>query len=140
MWSNEHTWANIPPYRLPVDGDTVKLPLGSCVKIDIHECAMPRLKYLEINGLLTSLDDGTPRAIYANNIWVRAGELQIGTPEERYSSRFTIKLLGGSREDNWAFHAGTQVGNKALVVTGTLSLHGPEKAVTKTRLREPVVG
>ena len=140
MWSDPNSWVNISPFRLPEDGDYVTIPLGHCIIIDVHECAMPRLKFLEVNGLLKSLDTGTagtpgvPRAIYANNIWVRAGELQIGTPEVRYNSRFTIKLLGDSREDNWAFYAGTQVGNKALVVTGTLSLHGPVKEVTKTRL------
>lgn len=146
MWSDPASWEHISPFRLPEDGDKVTIPLGHCIIIDVHECAMPRLKFLEVNGLLKSLDTGSagapgvPRAIYANNIWVRAGELQIGTPEVRYNSRFTIKLLGGSREDNWAFSAGTAVGNKALVVTGTLSLHGPVKTVTKTRLTMPLEG
>ena len=57
---------------------------------------MPKLDFLEVNGLLKSKDDGIPRAIKARNIWVRAGEIQIGTEESPYSGIFTIMLLGDS--------------------------------------------
>ena len=138
-WSDANTWAGqFDSLRIPQDGDYVRIGLGACVLIDIDECAMPKLKFLEINGLLKSRDDGTPRALKAHNIWIRAGELQIGTADARYNSIFTIMLLGDSRAYNWAFAGSTEVGNKALVVTGTLNLHGAIKATTKTRLTQSV--
>jgi hypothetical protein len=139
LWSDPATWAgHFTTERIPEAGDYVNIHLGMCVILDIHECDMPRLQFVEINGRLTSLDDGTPRALRASNIWVRAGLLEIGTPEVRYSSRFTIELLNGSTDDNWRFSSNVAVGTKALVVTGTLSLHGPVKNTTKTRLVQSI--
>ena len=78
-WSDPATWIDrTQPYRVPEAGDYVHIPPGECFIIDIGECEMPRLKFVEINGLLKSLDDGPPRALRAYNIWVRQGELQIG--------------------------------------------------------------
>jgi hypothetical protein len=83
FWSVPATWAgqfadgNGDP-RVPIDGDYVTIPLGTCVIIDIGECEMPRLRFLEVNGLLKAKDDGPgtePRALKSYNIWVRAGEL-----------------------------------------------------------------
>ena len=99
---------------------------------------MPKLQFLEINGLLKSLDNGVPRALKSHSIWVRAGELQIGTEEARYQSIFTIMLLGDSKAYNWAFSNQSEMSNKALVVTGTLNLHGAIHDTTKTRLKANV--
>ena len=138
-WSDPDTWAGqFDTLRIPIEGDYARIHLGMCVIIDIDECAMPKLQFLEINGLLKSLDDGTPRALKSHNIWVRAGELQIGTEEVRYQSIFTIMLVGDSKAYNWAFSGQTEIGNKALVVTGTLNLHGAVHATTRTRLASPI--
>ena len=64
-------------------------------------------------------------ALKAFNIWIRAGELRIGeSPADPHLGKFTIMLLGDSKAYNWAFHGAIEVGNKAMVVTGLLNLHG----------------
>jgi hypothetical protein len=82
-WSDPDTWAGqfvdgVGDPRIPIDGDYVTIPLGFCVIIDIPECEMPRLRFVEVNGLLKSVSTSPstkPRALKAYNIWVRAGEL-----------------------------------------------------------------
>ena len=83
-WDDPMTWGDRfdpgNPPRIPIEGDRVEIGLGKCVTINIDECAMPQLEYLEINGLLTAVNDGTAMALKAYNIWIRAGELRIGEP------------------------------------------------------------
>ena len=129
LWSAPSTWTGqFETERIPVEGDYVRIPLGTCVVIDIDECAMPQLKFLEVNGLLRALNDPATlpnMALKAFNIWIRAGELRIGeSPADPHLGKFTIMLLGDSKAYNWAFHGAIEVGNKAMVVTGLLNLHG----------------
>ena len=126
-WSDPSTWSGqFDTERIPIEGDYVRIGLDSCVVLDIDECAMPQLKFLEINGLLKALNlgDGTAMALKAYNIWIRAGELRVGEPGSPHLDKFTIMLLGDSKAHNWAFNGATEVGNKALVVTGLLNLYG----------------
>ena len=51
---------------------------------------------------------------------------------------FTFWLLGDSTDDYWAFSAQTCTGNKALVVTGTLNLHGAPRAMLNTVLTSDI--
>lgn len=148
-WSDPSAWTGqFETHRIPIDGDYVRIPSFHCIIIDIPECEMPRLKFVEINGLLKSLDTGTcatrslgvARALRAKNIWIRAGELRIAQDDGApYCSRFTITLLDGSTDDNWAFSGSTAVGNKALVVTGLLNLQSYDFYGTKTRLSQELV-
>ena len=82
-WSDPNSWIgqfadSLGDPRIPIDGDYVTIPVGACIIIDIGECEMPRLRFVEVQGLLKAKDDGpgtVPRALKAYNIWVRAGEL-----------------------------------------------------------------
>ena len=56
---------------------------------------MPELQNLEVNGIIRSMDGpGSEKCLKSYNIWIRAGELEIGTEEECYESKFDIILLG----------------------------------------------
>jgi len=63
---------------LPVDGDEVVIPSDWYMLYDISESDAPKLASLEINGDLTFLE-GEDRLLKVYNLWVRAGELNIGT-------------------------------------------------------------
>ena len=70
----------------------------------------------------------------SHSIWVRAGELEIGTEDECYTGKFDIVLLGDFNENHWAFAGSAGSMNKALVVTGLLNLHGCPRNVIASRL------
>ena len=84
--------------------------------------------------MLKSLDNQVDRCLKSNSIWVRAGELQIGTEDACYDSVFDITLYGEIDEDHWSFTNSAGSINKALVVTGILNLHSCPTPVTSTRL------
>ena len=65
--------------------------------LDIPAEEMPKLTSIEINGKLT-FQPGEDRALNAYKIWVRAGEMWIGTEEEPFDAKATITLLGDNTE------------------------------------------
>lgn len=75
-WSNPLDWDHYLNGRIPEDGDEIEIRLGWNMIFDILES--PKLKKLEINGVL-SLSDEADRSISAYNIWVRAGTFNIGS-------------------------------------------------------------
>jgi hypothetical protein len=89
--------------------------------MDIYET--PILWSLEINGKLTC-PNGQPCIINARNLWVRQGELEIGTKDDPFNSTAIIKLHGNNTNNYWAFTPQIDSGNKNLVVTGTANIYG----------------
>ena len=63
---------------------------------------MVELAYLEINGVVRSIDSGE-KCLKAYSIFVRAGILEIGTADTCYENKFDIILLGDFDEKHWAF-------------------------------------
>ena len=66
---------------------------------------------------------------------MRAGELEIGTEEERYVDKMYITLLGDNTERYWAFTSSIEAGNKNFVITGTANLWGAERDRSTRLLR-----
>lgn len=76
FWSDESTW---PDGVLPQEGDTVVIESGWNMILDIEET--PILDMLEINGRLTFIDEDFDITLNTKLLYVRAGELLIGTEE-----------------------------------------------------------
>lgn len=78
LWSNPASW---PSGKVPVENEEVEIKSIMNIILDVTET--PILKKLEINGRLTFKND---MAIHlrAKNIFVRAGELIVGTQEAPY--------------------------------------------------------
>ena len=133
-WSNPASWRFDPP-RLPQDGDRLVIESDMNIVLDLPPEEMPRLAYLEINGKLL-FAYGEDRALYSYGIWVRGGELWIGTPEMPFDAQATIELLGDNTEEHWSFSSAVEAGNKNLVVTGNVHFHGTPRDVTSCRLQQ----
>ena len=69
----------------------------------------------------------------AYNLWVRAGELNIGSIDDPFPNKATIELQGDNTEDYWAFTRAIEAGNKNLVITGTVNMYGMQRD-QRTRL------
>ena len=105
------------------------------ILLDIPASEAVKLRSVEINGKLT-FKLGADRALNAYKIWVRAGELHIGSALEPFDSKATITLLGNNLEEYWSYTASTETGNKGLVITGKAFMYGINRPVVKGRLRQ----
>ena len=74
--------------------------------------------------------------IRSHKIWVRAGALNIGSPDVPFEENAVIELLGDNTQYYWSFSSAYEIGNKNLVITGDVVMVGTSRPVTRTRLLE----
>ena len=99
-WSDPESW---PSGELPVEGDEVEIESSWNMVLDIDT---PILAKLTINGRLSFLNDPEdPKNItlHAEKIYVRAGELLVGSEEEPFAGNAEIRLYGGVNDEAIAF-------------------------------------
>ena len=133
-WSKDESWWWHG--HKPKAGESVTIPFGVCIIIDIPCSEMPELQFLEVNGVLRAQDEITEeKCLRSHSIFVRAGILEIGTADECFESKFDIILLGDFDEHHWAFAGSAGSMNKALVVTGLLELYSCPREYTVSRLK-----
>lgn len=121
-WSSPVLWGG----SLPAAGDTVDIPVGLCVLLDLNP---PALGGLVVRGTLRFQDDGD-RALSAAWVHVLGGSLEIGSPNQPFQHRATLTLT----DTQTAHHAVPGMGTRGLFVSnGRLSLHGwrPQRAWTR---------
>lgn len=129
LWSDPATWGN-REYRVPEEGEEVVIDDNMSVIYDIG--TSPVFKSIEINGKLT-LQRGQPALIQAYGVWVRAGELNIGTEEHPFDSTAEIRLHGNNTSPSqFVFSPNVPVGSKHLIITGQANMFGtPRDRVTR---------
>ncbi len=112
LWSDPATW---PDRKVPRAGDTVTIPRGKDVLLDVSP---PSLNGLQIDGKL-SFSDNADLELTTEWITVR-GELQIGTEAKPHTRKATITLtdnVPGQNQDG--------MGDRGIIIAGgTLDLHG----------------
>lgn len=121
-WSDVNSW---PDQTLPVEGDEVQIPPGVRMQFDIEET--PLLKSLTINGCLDFLnlpETPTNRTIHAYHVYVRQGNLTIGTEDEPYAGQAEIRLYGAPDSETLAFSVAVESYNKVLAIVGTAKFYG----------------
>lgn len=114
LWSDPKSWVS---GSIPVDGDDVEVMSGWNMLLDIAET--PKLNSLSINGRLQFIQrEETPDIhVFTNNIFVRAGELIIGSEEEPFEGLATITLTGDTESDTLNLGGTVEGGNKILAIT-----------------------
>jgi cell migration-inducing and hyaluronan-binding protein len=121
LWSDPAAW---PDGKVPAQGDAVTIARDMEVVLDI---APPALRSLTVDGKLSFADD---RDIELETEWiyVRGGELQIGTEARPHMRKATITLTDKVRGED----VNTMGDRGIMLMRGTLSLHGDrENAWTK---------
>lgn len=114
-WSEASTW---PSGVVPVAGDSVVIPLGIVVKLDVSP---PALHSLTIEGTLTFSE--VDLSLTTGWILVR-GALKIGSESNPYTKRAIITLTGTGSATSPNVDG---MGNKVLGVTGTIDIHGSSR-------------
>ena len=132
LWSDPANWPN---EQLPQEGDDVIIESGWNMYLDIEET--PVLNSLEVNGRLTFLNDDFNITLKTKRLYVRAGELYIGTETEPFKNVAKITLVGNQDEETFALSPTLEVYNKNLVNVGKVAIYG--KPVTSmSRLSQSV--
>ncbi|GAQ89759.1 hypothetical protein KFL_005590010 [Klebsormidium nitens] len=125
LWSRNSTWGGTAP---PVAGDSVLLPAGQTVLLDVSP---PLLNLLIVEGSLL-FDDSSPDEVHlsASYIMVRGGKVQIGTEAKPFAGRARITLRCHRNCPEIPVYGAKVLGNRH----GTLEIHGQPKSPPWTRL------
>ena len=121
-WSNAATW---PGNHIPVAGDSVVIPAGVTIKLDVSP---PALHSLTIEGTLVF--DNVDIVLTTGWVLVR-GALKIGSEANPYTKRALITLTGTGAANSPNVDG---MGNKMLGVSGSVEIHGNKRGGW-TRLR-----
>ena len=78
MWSNPDSWENLPG-RIPLPDEDVIIEPGWDMIYDLADTDYVH-DYVEVNGKLRFI--GGEQTFHARNLFIRAGELEIGTAED----------------------------------------------------------
>mmetsp|Transcript_29264 Transcript_29264/g.28392 ORF Transcript_29264/g.28392 Transcript_29264/m.28392 type:complete len:776 (-) Transcript_29264:1803-4130(-) len=128
-WSDPNSWTS---GAVPVEGDDVEVESGWNMILDVDT---PILNIVEINGRLTFQDNGD-KHFQAKYIFVRAGELLIGSEEEPFTHNAIITLYGLKDNEYIVFKDNIEAGDKILINTGRVEMHGQSRVNYLTRLTE----
>lgn len=125
QWSNATQWPN---GVLPRAGEDVYINGNWTLFLDIDPAPAGTIT---IDGSLR-VNDNRDVQITAKNIFVRAGDVQFGTPTAAFTHKVTITLTGGKSDVPIVIDPSLSV-SKSLVNTGSLSLYGvvPGSVITK---------
>ena len=79
---------------------------------------------MQVNGKL-SFERGKPALLQAYSIWIRAGEINVGSEDEPFEETVEFRLHGNNTSPSeFVFSPQIPVGNKNLIVTGKLNMFG----------------
>ncbi|MDN3310119.1 G8 domain-containing protein [Microbacterium oryzae] len=154
-WGAASTWSD---GAVPGEGADVTLPAGAAVSVDVD---VPHLGRVEVPGDAALCFPDRDAVFSAREIIVH-GELQAGTAERPLMSELTIKLEGGTPEDDYeltghaahaieeytgshqghctgsgdCLHVGPSAGTNLLLAAngGSIELHGQDVGRTWTEL------
>lgn len=132
-WSDPNSWAS---GAVPVEGDEVSIPPCEWVEYDLEDS--PIFKQVTVNGRLSfkdTPDEPANRTVNTFIMYVRAGELWIGTEDSPYQGNATIKLFGDPHSETIAPSFMVEFGNKGLFIVNEAKLYGKPRD-RMSRLRE----
>lgn len=89
LWSDPTSWAS---GAVPLAGEDIVIPPGQNFVFDLVES--PIYNYIQINGRVTFKPDAPALHLKAKYVFVRAGELIIGTSAARFAGNAQITLFG----------------------------------------------
>lgn len=132
LWSSSTTWGG---QFAPVDGESVVVPKGTNLLVDID--STPKLNLVLVEGSLIFPSNPDPthvRTFDAKNVFVHKGYMEVGTEADPYTSKLVITLEGNKRDPYIPTY-----GNKVIGVRyGTLDIHGVPRQPTWTHLETTV--
>ena len=131
LWSDPKSW---PSGKVPVAGEDVEIESGWNMTMDVADG--PILRLVNVNGLL-NFKRGMNITFRAKHIFIRAGELHVGSPENPFLENCVIELHGDKNSQAIVMDNAIEAGNKIIANVNVLSLYGKARNQTMTRLLRP---
>ena len=94
--------------------------------LDIAET--PILGLLTIDGRLSFVNDGTDIELKAKQVYIRAGELLIGSEAQPFLANAQITLYGDASEESVVMSGAVETGSKQIVNTGRMEMFGVQRS------------
>ena len=136
-WSDPKSWATTTGATgvIPKAGDDVIIQSTWNMVLDLTD--PPVFRSIEINGRLTIQNDGKTYNLQSYLIYVRKGELIVGTSDKPITGK-VIFTLHGSRADKDVYFNDKmfEAGNKVIANTGLLNMYGKHITTKWTRLAQ----
>lgn len=109
----------------------MKIPKGLYVVVD---CPLPRLKLLQIEGVL-EFDNDRDHRLVTDMLFINGGQLIVGWENNPILRNVEIVLMGEKNDLNFTLPDDvSMVGGKAIGVYGGLDLHGQPRRPAWTQL------
>jgi len=131
-WSVPTDWSNNND-TVPVAGDEVHIePIWNMV-YDLNTSNAPIYKLIRVNGNLTFAPNVTTH-MKAKHIFIRAGELNIGTKEFPHQHEARITLYGEKNAEAIVYDNAIEAGNKVIANVNEMRLFGKPRTKSMFRL------
>lgn len=133
-WSNATTW---PEGVVPESGDVEILP-GENIIFDLEDT--PVFDLITVNGQLSFLDEPAklPKLnLNCKHMFVRVGNLLIGTEDAPFTADAQITLHGRKSDAQIKMSGAVEAGNKIIANTNLVEFHGQSRD-RMSRLEQPI--
>jgi len=134
LWSDPKSWTS---GKVPLAGEDVEVEPGWNMIFDLGSDS-PVFNHINLNGKLTFKNDtkaGEIIHLKAHRIFVRAGELHIGSKEYPYQGEARVSLHGAKDAEAMVYDNGVEAGSKIIANVGLVSMYGKSRFRNVARLR-----
>ena len=120
-WSNASDWLN---GTLPKEGGDVEILPGWNMVFDLP--FSPTYKLVVVNGNLTFKND-TDVHLNCKHLFVRAGELHVGSADYPFKKKATITLYGLRGESTIVYDNAIEAGSKVIANVNKVYMYGVKR-------------
>jgi hypothetical protein len=133
LWSDKNNWPN---QTLPKENEDVEIPSGWNMTMDLP--TTPLFKLVQINGILNFKQD-IDIHFRAMHIFVRAGELNVGSEKNPYMKNCTIEMVGDYASRAIVYDNAIEAGNKIIANINKVRMYGKKRTKNMSRLMKPAM-
>lgn len=132
-WNNSADW---PEGKVPEEGEDVHIEPGWNMVFNMNPS--PVYKLIRVNGNLT-FDNTTDTHLRCKHLFIRAGELHIGSAEYPYEKNGRITLYGEKQMETIVYDNAIEAGNKLIANINVMRIYGKKRGWKMTRLLNPAL-
>lgn len=130
-WNVSDDW---PAGKVPEEGEDVHIEPGWSMVFNLNPS--PVYKLIRVNGNLT-FENTTDTHLRCKHLFVRAGELNIGTAEYPMEKNARLTLYGERNAETIVYDNAIEAGNKLIANVNKVRMYGKSRGWQLTRLTAP---